>query len=138
MYKKTLTFVNYDGKEITQDLYFHLNQTDLIKITAKYAKGIKDPKDVNLNKVSQDILSQGDWPKVVSLLEDVILGSYGERSYNGDLFIKSKEVRDKFEYSVAYAEMFELLLSDNNEMQAFMSKVVEKTSSDSTVTATLS
>lgn len=138
MYKKTLTFVNYDGKEITQDLYFHLNQTDLIKITAKYAKGIKDPKDVNLNKVSQDILSQGDWPKVVSLLEDVILRSYGERSYDGDLFIKSKEVRDKFEYSVAYAEMFELLLSDNNEMQAFMSKVVEKTSSDSTVTATLS
>ena len=138
MYKKTLTFVNYDGKETTQDLYFHLNQTDLIKITAKYAKGIKDPKDVNLNKISQDILSQGDWPKVVSLLEDVILGSYGERSYEGGLFIKSKEVRDKFEYSVAYAEMFELLLSDNNEMQAFMSKVVEKTSSDSTVTATLS
>lgn len=138
MYKKTLTFVNYDGKEMTQDLYFHLNQTDLIKITAKYAKGFKDPKDVNLNKVSQDILSQGDWPKVVSLLEDVILGSYGERSYDGDLFIKSKEVRDKFEYSVAYAEMFELLLTDNNEMQAFMSKVVEKTSSDSTVTATLS
>lgn len=138
MYKKTLTYTNYNGEEITEDLYFHLNQRDLIKITAKFAKGIKNAKDVDLTIISQQILQEGDWPRVVELLEDCILGAYGVRTPDGQQFIKSKEVRDNFEYSIAYAEMFDQMLSDPKEMQAFMKNVVDSKSSNSNVTAVLS
>ena len=115
MLKKEITYTDYNGDKVTESLYFNLSSVEQTRLFARYTKGgYKD-----LEEYAKHLMSIKDNEAMVTMVEDVILSSYGEKSPDGRSFIKTKAVREAFEYSIAYATLFEELLTNEASMRAF-------------------
>lgn len=119
MIKETVTFNNLNGDEVTQSMYFHLTAREHTKIAAKYSGDIE--------KHCELLVESNDAAKMIDFLEDIILSAYGEKSSDGLRFIKTAEVRANFEYSMAYAELFEILLTDIERTKGFFGGLADST-----------
>ncbi len=122
MLKKEITYVDYNGDKVTESLYFNLSTVEQTRLFARYTTGgYKD-----LEEYAKHLMDKKDNAGMVTLVEDVILSSYGEKSPDGRAFVKTKAVREKFEYSMAYASLFEELLTNEESMRAFFNGVIPK------------
>lgn len=122
MYKKQLTYSDLNNEQVTEELYFNLSKRDALSLLAKYTDGTLDEK--NLNDKFEKLTKSKNVFKMVEFIEDFILSAYGEKSEDNRYFIKNKEVRNKFENSVAYAELFEQLFTNENELMNFIKGVM--------------
>lgn len=113
MLKKNIKYVDFNGSEREEDYYFHLSVPEATKIASEFGMS---GMEKGINKMIED----GDINAMVLFIEKVILGSYGEKTTDGRAFMKTPELREKFEYSQAYANLFEELLETPDTMKAFV------------------
>lgn len=107
MFKQNITYVDFNGVERKEDFYFHLSVPELTRLEAEIGR----PMDQHV----KDLVANQDLKTLIDFLEKLILSSFGRKTADGKSFQKSKELRSEFEYSQAYAELFEMLLT-NPEM----------------------
>lgn len=112
MIKKSIKYVDFNGNEREEDFYFHMSIPEVTRLQTKVAP--ESIEDYILRIAREDKLEA-----VLELIEEIILGSVGAKSPNGKSFIKTKEFREEFEYSQAYAELFEELMTKPDSLQAF-------------------
>lgn len=117
MYKKSITYVNFNGLEVTDELYFNYTKPELLRLMRKFGA-------TDLTEYMMSVASSGDTNKMIEMIEEVIIGSYGVKTEDGRSFIKNADIRSRFENSIAYAELFEILLTNVNELNAFASGIV--------------
>lgn len=122
MLRQKITFINGNGERETKDYYFNLTWLDYARLEAKYVESENQTLQDYINK----ILENHQVNKTLSLLEDIILSSYGEKSADGERFVKSKEIRENFSYSWAYAKLFEDLMEDPKKFETFTTKILSK------------
>lgn len=118
MIKKSITYINYEGQQETKDYYFHLNKLDVLKMTAKLGK--------DLDKYVEDLLKKQDPMEMVEFIELLILTAVGTRNNPNQTFVRSEELRKEFEYSEAYAELFEEIFTNEKAASDFISALVSK------------
>ena len=111
MLKKTIKYVDFNEEEVTEDFYFNLTTPEVTKMIAKIGDDI--------DKHAEKLAKEGDHEGIIDFVEMLILTSYGVKSEDGKRFVKSKEARENFEYSAAYAELFEQLMTDPEQSKAF-------------------
>lgn len=119
MFKKTITYTDYDGIERTEDFYFNLNKAEIFKIAARYPEGIEE----YLN----GIINSRDMEAVLEMFDMLILESYGKKSPDGRRFIKSKELRDEFTQTEAYSNLLTEFLTDEtggDKMKEFVEGIM--------------
>lgn len=104
MFKHNITYTDFNGDERSEDFYFHLSLPEVTRIEVKAGK--------SLSEHTKAIVESGDANKLIEFLEEVILSSYGIKTSDGRSFQKSAEIRRDFEYSQAYAELFEQFMID--------------------------
>lgn len=117
MFKKTITYTDYNGNERKEDHYFNLTKAEMIEYDAEFPDGVIEylTRLVNLQ----------DKGKLIKAFKDLILRSYGEKLDNGK-FIKSQEIRDAFMATEAYSELFMEVVSSEESMAAFVNAIVPK------------
>jgi hypothetical protein len=98
MLKKTITYTDFNGTERTEDFYFNLTKAEVTEMELSTEGGLKQ----QLEK----IIATKDSKKIVEIFKNLILKSYGEKSPDGRRFIKNQELRDNFEQTEAYSDMF--------------------------------
>lgn len=139
MLKKTIKYVDLDGNQVAEDYYFNMNTIDLTRFIAKYSDytNIGEVDDTSAQKAMTQYINRlvenRNTVKIIEFIEDLILSSYGTRP-DGKHFIKPASQREEFSYSLAYAALFEELLTDEKKMEAFMSGIIEKSASGNGVT----
>lgn len=111
MLKKKVKYLDFNDKEVTEEFYFNLTTPEVTRIIAKIGSDI----DVYAEKLAKE----EDYEGIIDFTEMLILTSYGVKSEDGKRFVKSKEARENFEYSAAYAELFETLMTDPEQSKAF-------------------
>jgi hypothetical protein len=117
MFKHTVQYNDFNGTERKEELYFHLSLPEVTRIEAEVGKSLDEHiKELNVNQEQK---------KLLDFLEMVILNSYGQKTSDGKSFYKSKELRDSFEYSQAYAEVFEQLLLNPELARKFGESVAD-------------
>lgn len=117
MLKEKITFKNLEGEDDEIEAYFNLSEIEATRLTAKY--GIQG----DLKKGLKAITAEADYDKMLTVLEDIVLTSYGER--NGNIgFIKSPELRQAFSNSIPYSEFVTGMLTDGAKAQEFAQAVV--------------
>lgn len=104
MFKQNITYVDFNGVERKEDFYFHLSLPEVTRLEAELGRSMEDHV--------KDLVSNQDLKTLIDFLEKMILNSYGRKTSDGKSFYKSKELRQEFEYSQAYAELFEMLLTN--------------------------
>lgn len=110
MLKREITYTNFDNVEVTETFCFHLSKAELIELEVETPDGL----EAHLTKVSQ---SQ-DGKLIIQTMKDLILKSYGIR--DGNRFRKSAQIREDFECSEAYSELFMLMATDATAAAEFV------------------
>jgi hypothetical protein len=117
MFKQNIKYVDFNGNERQEDFYFHLSSPEVIRLEAE----VGEPIDVHTKNLSASM----DLASLLAFLEKMILSSYGKKTTDGKSFTKSKELREEFEYSQAYAEFFEMLIQKPDLAQKFGAAVAD-------------
>lgn len=117
MFKHNIKYTDFNGIERDEDFYFHLSIPEVARIEAKLGGPIET--------YTKTIAAEHDVDKLLEFVETIVLQAYGKKTLDGKSFIKNRELREEFEYSQAYAELFEQLLTDKEFAQQFGSKVAE-------------
>lgn len=118
MIKWPITFTTYNDETVTEDFYFNLNKAELVQMQF----------DVNgaYSQFIERITNERDLKRLGQEFRNIILNSYGKKSDDGRLFRKSNELRDEFEQSEAYSELYMELLSDADKATKFIKGVLPK------------
>lgn len=118
MIKQTVKYENYNGVEVTEDLYFNLSKAEIIEIGVEYPGG--------LEAYIKEIVAANDNKKIMELFKFILSKSYGVKSPDGKRFIKNQEVLDSFMQSEAYTEMFLMILQSEEKAAEFVNGVIPK------------
>lgn len=118
MYKKTITYTDFNGTERTEDFYFHMTQAEILKMEYSQEGG--------MTNVIQKIIDTEETTKLLPLFETVVRMSYGKRSVDGRHFEKKPEYTDQFLASEAYSNMFVEFMMNADEAAKFINNVCKK------------
>lgn len=119
MYKRTITFTDYDGNERTEDHYFNLSKAEIIK-------WVTTSGDYSLDKVFDKIIEKRNGREIMQIFEDLIRLSYGEKSLDGRRFDKSEEVKKNFMDTEAYSVLFTELVTDAKKASEFINNIIPR------------
>lgn len=107
MIKKTLTYKDFDGNEVTEEHYFHLSVNELMLI--------ENETDGGLEKFLNETTQSGDAMKILAKFREFIGKSYGQRE-SGTKFHKSDKITEDFLDSLAYEALLEELVMSGNSV----------------------
>lgn len=116
MFKKKITYVDYDGLERTEEFMFNLSKVEIAEMELGYTGGIA----AKLEK----IIADRDGKQIVSTFREIILKSYGVKSDDGRRFIKSQKMSEEFSQTEAYTNLFMELVTNPDAASEFMLKVL--------------
>lgn len=122
MYKKSITYTDYDGVERTEDFYFNLSKAEVAEMNLSTKGGL----DVYIKR----IIAAKDVPEVAALFKDIIVKSYGVKSDDGKRFIKTKELTDEFLQTEAYSDLYWELCTNDEAASEFVNGILPKIPQD--------
>ena len=125
MLKKTINYTDYNGNQRNDEFYFHLTTLELIEIDAKYPGGLT----ATLNK----LVAEENSAKIIELVKDMIIRSYGVKSEDGKRFIKSQDVVEAFTQTEAFSELFMELATDAEKAAKFFNGIMPKTDNNGAI-----
>ena len=118
MLKKTITYIDYNGVERTEDFWFNLTNAEILEMELGATGGFTD--------MLTKIVSTQDVPSMVKIFKDLILKAYGEKSADGKRFVKSQEISDAFAQTEAYSQLFMELATNTDSAISFVNGIVPK------------
>jgi hypothetical protein len=116
MYKKTVTFENFDGETVTEDFYFNLTKSELLELEVSEEGGFSE--------TMQEIIKAGNGKEIIAGFKRILLLSVGKR--RGQSFVKNQEIREEFEGSPAFSELFMELATNAQAGAEFVNGVIPK------------
>lgn len=142
MLKKTIKFTDFNGKECSEDLYFHISKTTILTSSnaiyneimsiglelqerGKFLEDVEEndiDKSDPFNKNSQ--LVADSIRMIARLLDRLVDLAYGIKSEDGSKFIKNQQVREDFKNSAAYDAFVEQLIENQEEMVDFVNQLL--------------
>lgn len=116
MFKRDITYEDFDGKEQTETFYFNLTKTELLELAVSEKGG--------LGEFLERIVESEDHKEIVARFKMLILMSYGQRSDDRKRFIKSDELREEFSQTAAFDVLFNELSTNANSAADFVNGVI--------------
>lgn len=113
-----VTYENFDGEIVDEELYFHLSKSELTDMELK-----RFPLSLKLARVTS---GNGTAVDAYELMKDFIECSYGTRSADGRRFIKDESETRSFMISPAFDALLDLLINDEKFAYKFMSGLFPK------------
>nr|DAM61572.1 MAG TPA: hypothetical protein [Caudoviricetes sp.] len=107
MIKQHVSYEDYDGNKVEKDLWFHLNKSDIAKMSLGFDNGLID----GLTELQQ----KGDKKAVAEFIDNLLVNAYGVRKPGSDVFLKTPEIKEDFQYSLAHDEILMMLLGGEDD-----------------------
>lgn len=118
MLKKTITYIDYNGKEQTETHYFDLNEVEATEMELSVEGG--------MSKKLEAIAKSENKAEMFKFFKDLIAKSYGVKSEDGRRFIKSERITEEFTQTRAYVKLIMELAQDGDKLAAFFNGVIPK------------
>lgn len=116
MYVKEIEYTDFNGVARKEKFYFNLTKAEILDMELGKTGG--------LTEYVQKIISAQDTPAIMALFKKLLLMSYGVKSDDGRRFIKNDQVREDFEQTQAYSDLYMLLALDDNEASKFVNSII--------------
>lgn len=116
MLKKTITYEDFNGDQVSEDFFFHLSKAELVELELSH--------DGGLSESLQRIVAAEDGKSIIAEFKNIILSSYGKRSADGRRFIKNQALREEFESTEAYSTLFMELVTSTDSAIEFINGVI--------------
>lgn len=115
MFKYEITYKDFDDVEVTETLYFHMTEAELMEM---------ELANDGIQRRYERAMESKDGYSIAQMMKDLILRSYGEKTPDGKRFIKTDEIRDSFKASEAYSKFYVTLIQDEKLAAEFVRKIV--------------
>lgn len=115
MFKHTVKYVDFDGNNREEDLYFHLSPAEMTQFEYSVKGGMR-------NLLEKAIKDQ-DGPTLMRFFVRIVEMAYGRKTNDGRRFEKSREIYDDFAQTNAYNALFMELVTDENFTKKFVDAV---------------
>lgn len=116
MLKKTITFKDLDGNDVTEDFYFNLSKAEVAEMELTMHGG--------LSTYLNTIVETKDGGAIISTFKEIVRCAVGRRSEDGRRFIKSDEITEDFLQTDAYSQLFMELVTNATSAAEFVRGVV--------------
>lgn len=114
---KAIPYEDFNGEKKTKNFYFHLSKFEITKMQFQEDGGIRN--------YLKKMIESNDTKEIFNFFEKFVLACYGERSADGEEFLKSDEIRQKFQCHPAYdVLMMEFITGGDKAMADFINAVV--------------
>lgn len=139
MYKKTVTYTDFDGNERIEDLYFNLTKTELIDFALSLPDNVSNSMTENSDNMDTDkavtkVLSAFRTKSIFKFLQDLIIKSYGVRTDEGRRFAKTDSngmpLANQFKETMAFEAIMDEFTTDDNAAAEFVNRVIPKKIAD--------
>lgn len=118
MFKHTVTYEDFNGNERSETLYFNFSKPELLKMNRR--------DNGNYIEKLNEVVESEDPNKIIESFTELLLDAYGEKSPDGTKFVKSKEIRDSFEQSIAFETILFDMIENEEVADAFMKGILPK------------
>ena len=115
MYKKTITYVDYNDNSRTEDHYFNLTKAEIAKMEMSVSGGYAE--------MIQRIIAAQDQPALMEVFENLIIKSYGIKTPDGRGFDKDPQHVKSFMQTEAYSQFFMALATDSKVASEFINGI---------------
>lgn len=116
MFKKTVSYTDYNDEKQTRTLYFNLTRSEVIEMETE--------SDVSFSDELKKIISEKNGKDIMRVFKMLILKSYGVKTEDGQGFRKNPELVEEFEQSAAYDALFMELCTNADSASEFISRVM--------------
>lgn len=116
MFTKTITYTNFNGKETQKNFYFNITKAELALRELE--------SDGTWSETLEKIKASNKGSVVVPEFKKIIKWTYGEKSEDGESFVKNDEVWARFENSEPWSELIMELLQDADFASHFINSVL--------------
>ena len=116
MVKKEITYTDYNGTVRTEPFYFNITRAELATLELTHPGGFQG--------YIKEMTDSKDTPTLVRLTKELLLMSYGEKTSDGKYLMKNDEIRQRFECSPAYEQMFMMLATDDQKTTEFINAII--------------
>lgn len=116
MLKKTVTYVDFNGVERTEDFYFNLTKAEVAEMELSVEGGF--------SAMLEKLVASKDNVQIVNIFKQLVLKSYGEKSPDGRRFMKNEEITEAFAQTEAYSEIFMELALDEKKAADFVNGIM--------------
>lgn len=116
MIKETITYIDYNGTERTEDHYFNMTKLELLRM--------EQDKNGSFSAILDKFIKAKDQADLFEAIEKFIFKAYGQKSVDGRQFKKSEELSNEFFQSPAYEVLFDKLNSDADYAYKFIMGIV--------------
>jgi len=116
MYVKEMEYTDFNGVTRKEKFYFNLTKAEILDLELGKAGG--------LTEYIRKIIEAQDTPTIMSLFKSLLLKSYGVKSDDGRRFIKNDQVREEFEQTQAFSDLYMLLALNDEEASKFVNAIV--------------
>lgn len=114
MFKKIISYENFDGEQRSKEFYFHLGKAELLTMVAE---GSFEERLAKMIETKDMVAILGEMRKIVDM-------SIGVRSEDGETFVKNDEIRQKLMASPAYDELLMELVTDPEKSSEFIKNLL--------------
>lgn len=119
---KPITYKNYNGEEVTENVYFDLNEAEIMELELTTAG--------TFTQKLKRITDSKDHPEIFRLFKEIVLMAYGEKTPDGKYFLKTDpdghKLSARFEQSMAYPVLLMELSSDADAAAKFINAIIPK------------
>lgn len=116
MIKKTITFEDFNGNQITEDFYFNLTVDEILSMEYSEKGG--------LSEHVKSIIASNDNAQIYLKFKDIILAAYGEKSEDGLRFVKNDKIKEEFSQTNAFSELLFNFMKNPDEAATFVNALV--------------
>ena len=130
MIKKTVNYVDFDGNNRTEDLYFNLTRTELVDMAIDLPDGVSAKLAANVDKDAIDevaaveVLKEFGNKGIFNFIKTLVLNAYGVKSEDGRRFIKKPEITEEFSQTLAYDAIITELMSTDEAASNFVNAII--------------
>lgn len=122
MLKKTIKYEDYNGVERSEDFYFNLTKAELYQMELGVDGGFEE--------YIMRIIKAQDLKTIIDLFKKIILQSYGEKSADGKMFIKTTDdgvsLANRFAQTEAFSELYMELATSDTAAADFIKGIMPK------------
>jgi len=118
MLVRTMTYKDFNEVERTEDFRFNLTGAEIaemeMSVNGSYSEMLKM------------LVEKHDTPATATIFRNLILKAYGEKSLDGQTFMKSKEISENFAHTQAYSDLYMELVTDADAASNFVNGILPK------------
>lgn len=116
MLQKVIKFKDFEGKNKERVCYFNLMKSEIMELEMSTTGGLAE--------MIGKIVEAQNAPEIIAVFKKLILLAYGEKDTDGEHFIKSKEISDRFSNSLAYSALFMELATSADAAATFVNGII--------------